>query len=54
MNNEVLILSGWCMVIGSTPHVNCVRRFKSSMTGKTYVCPCECHTANDEALEELI
>ena len=48
------MLFGWCMVRGRTPHLNCVRRFKSSMNGKTYECGCPCHLTNDKALEELI
>ena len=54
MSGEIFILSGWCMVWGTTPHVNCRRSFKSTQTGKTYVCPCKCHIENDKALEELI
>lgn len=45
---------GWCLVYGSTPHIGCIRRFKSSMNGKEYTCDCPCHSENDKALEELI
>lgn len=54
-DKEVVILSGWCMIIGPrTAHRDCKRRNKSSQTGVTYVCPCPCHTETDKALEELI
>jgi hypothetical protein len=45
---------GWCMVYGNTPHVGCIRKFKSTQNGKTYECSCSCHHDNDKALEELI
>jgi len=45
---------GWCLVVEGTPHVGCIRKFRSSMNGKTYECECPCHTVNDKALEELI
>ena len=45
---------GWCMVFGTTPHIGCIRKFKSTLTGKTYECLCSCHIANDKALKELI
>lgn len=52
---------GWCLVgqvIGtrasSSQHEACIKVFKSTGTGKTYVCQCSCHNAVKKDLEELI
>ena len=52
---------GWCLVgavIGTSAstgqHEACIKVFKSSGTGKTYVCQCSCHQTVRKDLEEMI